>query len=257
MRILVTFAVEAEFAPWRRMRRFLKTSKANSVCPEANSSFQAELAAHQVEVVLTGIGKASCELIFNNDHFPAAVQPEVVISCGLAGGLKDSLQPGDLVVAKKSRTLRNDANVDVDVDPTLLERASAAGATAIETLVTVDRIVPTAEEKARLAFFGEAVDMESALILAHFAKLGIPALAVRAISDAANEDLPLDFDRCLTPKGAIKPINLMNQIVRRPGNLANLVRFGRQSKQAAQKLAKFLDNFLATMPVDVAGAVKA
>jgi adenosylhomocysteine nucleosidase len=255
MRILVTFAVEAEFAPWRRRRRFLKTSKANSACPGANSSFQAELAAHQVEVVLTGIGKACCELIFNNDQLPAAVQPDLVISSGLAGALKDSLEPGDLVVAKKSRTLRNDANVDVD--PAFLERASAAGATLLETLVTVDRIVPTAEEKARLAFFGEAVDMESALILAHFAKLGIPVLALRAISDAANEDLPLDFDRCLTPQGAIKPINLMNQIVRRPGNLPNLVRFGRQSNQAAQKLAKFLDNFLATMPVDVAGAVKA
>jgi adenosylhomocysteine nucleosidase len=194
-------------------------------------------------------------LIFNNHQFPAAVQPAVVISSGLAGALKDSLQPGDLVVAKKSRTLRNDANADVD--PILLERASAAGATSIETLVTVDRIVPTAEEKARLAFFGEAVDMESALILAHFAKLGIPVLAVRAISDAAKEDLPLDFERCLTPQGAIKPMNLMKQIVRQPGNLPNLVRFGRQSNQAAQKLAKFLDNFLATMPVDVLGAVKA
>ncbi len=255
MRILVTFAVDAEFAPWRKLRRFLKTSNANPTLPEATASFQTELASHHVEVALTGIGKACCDRIFSDKRFPYAMKPDVVISSGLAGALKDPLQTGDLVVARKSRTLRNDANVDAD--PLLLERASEQGAIPIETLITVDRIVPTAEEKARLAFFGQAVDMESALILANFRNLGIPVLALRAISDTANENLPLDFDRCLTPQGAIKPMNLINQIVRRPGNLPNLVRFGRQSNQAAQKLVEFLDNFLATIPVSVAGVAKA
>jgi adenosylhomocysteine nucleosidase len=254
MRILVTFAVEAEFAPWRKLRRFVKTSNANPTFPEATACFQTEVAAHQVEVALTGIGKACCERIFNDKRFPS-MKPDVVISSGLAGALRETLQTGDLVVARKSRTLRNDANVDAD--PLLLERASEQGAVPIETLITVDRIVPTAEEKSRLAFFGQAVDMESALILANFGNLGIPVLALRAISDAANEDLPLDFDRCLTPQGGIKPMSLINQIVRRPGNLPNLVRFGRQSHQAAQKLVEFLDNFLPTIPVPVAGVVKA
>jgi len=129
------------------------------------------------------------------------------------------------------------------------ERAIQQGALPIETLITVDRIVPTAEEKARLAFFGEAVDMESAIIMSHFAAAAVPGVTIRAVSDAADEDLPIDFDRCLTPQGAIKPMSLINAIVRRPSKLPNLVRFGRQSNQAAQRLASFLDDFIAALPV--------
>ena len=95
-----------------------------------------------------------------------------------------------------------------------------------------------------LAFFGEAIDMESAVIMAHFADAAVPKVVIRAISDAASEDLPIDFDRCVTPQGAIKPLSLVNAIVRRPGNLPNLVRFGRQSSVAARKLADFLDQFV-------------
>jgi hypothetical protein len=119
----------------------------------------------------------------------------------------------------------------------------------IENLITLDRLAKTVEEKSRLAFFGEAVDMESAIVMSRFAFAGISVLALRVVSDAANEDLPLDFDRCLTPQGAIKPMSLVNQIVKRPDNLPNIVRFGRQSHQAGQTLAAFLERFVPAIPV--------
>jgi nucleoside phosphorylase len=174
-------------------------------------------------------------------------KPDLAISSGLAGALKEGLKPGDLIVPRKARTLRNDVNADSD--PFFSERAVQQGALLIETLITVDRIVPTAEEKARLSFFGEAVDMESAKIMTHFAAAAVPVLTIRAISDSADEDLPIDFDRCLTPEGAIKPMSLVSAIVRSPGKLPNLMRFGRQSNQAAQRLTGFLDKFIAALPV--------
>jgi len=184
----------------------------------------------------------------------AVAKPDVVISSGLCGALKENLKPGDLIAPRKSRTLRNDMNVDTE--SVLLELALGDGAILIETLITVDRIIPTVDEKTRLSFFGEAVDMETAIILEHFANASVPVLAVRAISDASDEDLPLDFDRCLTQQGAIKPMNLLNQIVRRPGNISNLVRFGRQSSQAARNLAAFLDKFVTDLPVAIETVAK-
>ena len=68
------------------------------------------------------------------------------------------------------------------------------------------------------------------------------------ISDVSGENLPLDFDRCLTPQGAIKPLNLLNQIVRGPGNLPEILRFGRQSFQAGQNLAAFLEKLTVLIP---------
>jgi len=241
MRILVTFAVEAEFAPWRALRQFEKST--NGKC--AGPSFQATLAGKEIHVLLTGMGKAACEKSLAwNMH---AGKPDIVISSGLVGALKEDLKPGDVIVPERTRTLRNDASANSD--SMLRERAVQQGALAIETLITVDRIVQTAEEKARLAFFGQAVDMESAIIMSHFAVSGVPALAVRAVSDAAKEDLPIDFDRCLTPLGAIKLMSLVNAIVKRPGKLPNLIRFGKQSAEAAQKLAQFLDDFVAAQNI--------
>ena len=90
--------------------------------------------------------------------------------------------------------------------------------------------------------------MESAIVMTRFAREGVPSIAVRAISDVSGENLPLDFDRCLTPQGAIKPLNLLNQIVRGPGNLPEILRFGRQSFQAGQNLAAFLEKLTVLIP---------
>lgn len=174
-------------------------------------------------------------------------KPDLAISSGLAGALKEMLKPGDLIAPQKVRTLRNDANADSDSN--LRDRAIRQGVLGIETLITVGRIVSSADEKRRLAFFGEAVDMESAIVMSYFSSAAIPVLTIRAISDAADENLPLDFNRCLTPQGAIKPMSLVNAIVRRPGRLPNLVRFGRQSHHAAQRLGSFLDEFVVALSV--------
>src|SRR6267378_3798812 len=203
MRILVTFAVEAEFAPWRKLREFKKRPADEGPTLQRVSSFKTTFGDNDVEVLLTGIGNAACGVTLAKNSFLQDGKPDLVISSGLAGALKERLKPGDLIVPLKARP----------------------------------------------AFFGEAVDMESAIIMSHFAAANVAVLTIRAVSDAADEDLPIDFDRCLTPQGAIKPMSLVNAIVRRPSKLPNLVRFGRQSNQAAQRLATFLDEFIAAMPV--------
>jgi adenosylhomocysteine nucleosidase len=244
MNVLITFAVEPEFAPWRKLRDFKERVVKNVSGPRA--SFFATIGDKQVEVVLTGIGENACNETLVRRDIPGGQKPDLVVSSGLAGALSLNLKPGDLIAPRKARTLKNDANADATEE--LWSRLTKQGALPIETLITVDRVVQAASEKTRLAFFGEAVDMESAIIMSCCARAGIPAVTIRAISDAADEDLPIDFDRCLTPQGAVRPLSLVNAIVRRPGNLSNLVRFGRQSNMAAQKLAQFLDEFVASVP---------
>jgi adenosylhomocysteine nucleosidase len=247
MRILVTFAVEAEFAPWRKLRKFDEMRVGRRGESEYARLWETLIGDTSVSVYLTGIGRVlPREAIEIREAFFTS-KLSLAISSGLSGALKEGLKPGDLIAPQKARTLRNDANADSD--PMFRERAIQQGALPVETLITVNRIVPTAEEKARLAFFGEAVDMESAMIMSSFVAAGVPVLTIRAISDSADEDLPIDFDRCLTSQGAIRPMSLVNAIVRRPGALPNLVRFGRQSNQAAQRLAGFLDEFIAGLPV--------
>ena len=241
MRILITFAVEAEFAPWRKLRKFKRLSPNGSKAVEFESTFNDDR-SFEINVLLTGIGEASALSALEETSFLATKRPDLLISSGFAGALKPEFAAGMIVAPEKTRTLKNHANVDSD--SMCRAKAIQLGAFPIPNLITLDRLVKTAEEKSRLSFFGEAVDMESAIVMDMFAREGVPSLALRAISDVAGEDLPLDFDRCLTPQGGIKPLNLMNQIVRRPGNLPEILRFGRQSIQAGQKLATFLEKFV-------------
>jgi len=244
MNVLVTFAVDAEFAPWRKLRDFKKRVVKNDSGPRV--SFVATIGDKQIEVVLTGIGGNACKQTLARRDLPRGPKPDLVVSSGLAGALSQQLKPGDLIAPRKARTLKNDANADANEEP--WSHSIKQGALPIDTLITVDRVVQTASEKTRLGFFGEAVDMESAIIMSHCAEAVVPVVTIRAISDAADEDLPIDFDRCLTPQGAVKPLTLVNAIVRSPGNLPHLVRFGRQSNMAARKLAEFLDNYVASVP---------
>src|SRR5579859_2802678 len=217
MRVLVTFAVEAEFAPWRKLRKFKKLAAGDDDVAQFLSESDRD---PEVGVLLTGIGESAASAAVESSRFLTDLKPDLLVSSGFAGALSPALAAGTVIVPEKVRTLKNHANVDSN----LLARDAAiqAGASGIYNLITVERLVKTAEEKSRLAFFGEAVDMESAIVMARFAQLGVPALALRAISDIANENLPLDFDRCLTPQGAIKPLNLVNQIVRSPSHLPDI-----------------------------------
>jgi nucleoside phosphorylase len=245
MRVLVTFAVEAEFAPWRKLRNFKKRELGENSGTSGPSGFTANVEDIRVQVLLTGMGRKTCEESLATIDFDRGERPDLVISSGLAGALREEFKPGNIVVPQRVRTPNNDA--DGTADAIFLNRAVQSGGKRIETLITAKQLVQTAQEKRRLGFFGEAVDMESAYVLAKCAQASVPCIAIRSISDTVDEDLPIDFDRCLTPQGAVKPLNLVNTIVEYPSKLPKLIRFGRQSIQAAQKLAGFLDRFVAAL----------
>src|SRR5260370_16914443 len=100
MRVLVTFAVEAEFAPWRRRHSFVRQRiDAPRICKSA-LSYQADLDGVTVDVLLTGMGweysagRDALRALFRGD-------PDYCISTGLAGGLKPEWKCGDIVAARE------------------------------------------------------------------------------------------------------------------------------------------------------------
>src|SRR6202045_5408488 len=104
MRILVTFAVEAEFAPWRKLREFKKRTLENG------SSFKTTFGDNDLEVLLTGIGHAACGVTLAKKSFLQEGKPDLVISSGLAGALKGGVTPVRLIVPLKAGTLVSGAN---------------------------------------------------------------------------------------------------------------------------------------------------
>src|SRR5713226_7824242 len=92
MRILVTFAVDAEFAPWRKLREFVVKDGSSQ------QFFSAQFGATEVNVILTGIGCKSAWLETTKQVWNGDV--DVCISSGLAGALRPQYRPGDVLVAR-------------------------------------------------------------------------------------------------------------------------------------------------------------
>ena len=131
----------------------------------------------------------------------------LVISAGVCGALSPDLAEGDLVVPEAVvAATRRLATV-------ALPELRRAG-----TLVTVDEIVATPEQKARL--WGEtgalACDMESAAILEWAAKRGLRAAVVRGVSDRASRGVSADLAGVVEPDGRVRTTRAVRVVLSRP-----------------------------------------
>jgi adenosylhomocysteine nucleosidase len=247
MRILVTFAVEAEFAPWRALRAFRKVRVNPDHWSGGVEVNEAQIGGCTVWVFLTGIGIKSFDFAVASCLRAAGLS--LVMSSGLAGSLKPEYRPEEIVVPKRVGTLRDASGIALP--PRLVSLGESRGGKIIEVLLTSDRIIGTQEEKNRLAIFGEAIDMESFHVATEFSVEGIPVAIIRAISDGSGEDLPVDFTKCLTPEGHIRSGALLRELWGHPAKIPELIRFGRQSRSSARKLSSFLDGFILTLTTDI------
>jgi adenosylhomocysteine nucleosidase len=241
MKVLVTFAVAAEFAPWLRLRKdwIVKDAALHAYEFSANDL--------QVCVILTGIGcrrtwDANAIACWGSDF-------DVCISSGLAGALRPEHKVGAVLVA---RGLCEPRKHDLlPCDPDLVQSAAELGAKPVEAFCTADRILVKAAEKRELSKLADAVEMESRRVvgIAGFGSgWSARCVAIRAISDEAGEDLPLDFNRTLTLSGDIHVPAIVKEVIRKPWIIPRVIRFAGRSRRAARELALFLDKFVLALP---------
>jgi nucleoside phosphorylase len=242
MRILVTFAVRAEFSQWRSRHPFVPYEFENWEKRRDFDLFKANFGSNEVTVLLTGIGGENADKAMQT--LPIEIH-DVCISTGLAGALQANLKPGDVVVARTAETL--DQKLRIESDSALVDFAVACGARAVNISLTSEKIVATADEKQELSRSGSIVEMESSHVLTAAEKHHVPAVAVRAISDAADEDLPVDFGRIMDSRGHLKYGGLLKEVGLHPYRLAPLMKFAGQSRAAAGSLADFLDRFISAI----------
>ena len=233
MKVLVTFAVDTEFAPWRRLRDFRRASL------EGNNIYEAQIGDAELRVVLTGIGPGPAGRAART---ALSDRPDFCISSGLAGGLKPAYEVSEILGARAICFSGSDGILRSD--KSLFDCAIRCGAKPVEMFCTSERLARTAEEKYALSLEADAVEMESYAVLAEAARWGVPGVAIRAISDVAGDDLPYDFDRASDPGGRIRLPGVLAEIARRPHRLPALLRLSRQCRQAAALLTQFLDLFI-------------
>src|SRR5271157_571384 len=142
-----------------------------AVPAEARSFARWAASRPHVKILITGIGRRNAERALRAAL--AREQPQLVLSCGLAGGLNPELPSGAVVFA-------------VDDHPDLASALLAAGARPARFHCAA-QVIGTAREKRALweTTGADAVDMESQFICALCREQRLPCATVRAILDPA------------------------------------------------------------------------
>jgi hopanoid-associated phosphorylase len=173
-----------------------------------------------------------------------------VVSFGISGGLDPALNCGDVVIATQITS-------DSDVWPmaaalagALADRLSALGTSVSRAAVAgVNAPVMDAAGKAtlRTKTGAAAVDMESHMVARFAAAAGLPACAVRVISDPAERSLPPLATRALKPDGRVDFPAVFANIAANPGQIPLLIRAGRDARMAfaaLRRVRRLLDHGL-------------
>lgn len=201
--VLVTFAVKEEAEAFHK----LTASRAD------------------ILTVITGIGQRNaCEAVLRHLN---TVNVQHVFTCGFAGGLNPELSVGDLVFATD--------------DEVLAARLTQAGAKRGK-FFCAEKIVVTAADKRALRnkSGADAVEMESATIQELCREKKVPCATVRVISDAAQEDLPLDFNQLMNPDLSLNYKRLSLAVAKSPGKIPALLRLQKNTRRGADRLANLL-----------------
>ena len=156
------------------------------------------------------------------------IRPRLVVTAGFAGGLNPGLKVGTVVFEE-------------DIEAGLTAKLLAAQAVPVRFHCAARVAVTAAEKQALWTSSGaDAVEMESAVIRTICREQHIPAATVRVISDAAGEDLPMDFNALMTSDYRINCTKLAWKILSGPQKIPRLMNFRKQTVFAARKLAEVL-----------------
>jgi adenosylhomocysteine nucleosidase len=150
----------------------------------------------------------------------------------------------DEIVTPGEPLLRIDLRVEQD------ERGRSGDA-HVGRLLTVDRIVASADEKKRLAAEHEAlaVDMETYAVASVCRETKTRCLAFRVISDVADEELPRDVVRLANQRTWAGTLGaLSGALVRRPSSAGDMLRLKAQANACGDRLAQFLLSAFERLP---------
>jgi adenosylhomocysteine nucleosidase len=152
-----------------------------------------------------------------------------LVSIGFCAGLQPSLDAFDIFIATEVN----------GVAQALAPSSSRPFKTG--KLLSTDRVVSTATEKAELGKNAKAVEMEAAAVADRAKQYHVPFYAVRVVTDTCHESFPLDFNRMRCANGRFSRLTILRAAMGRPLTvIPQLVELNERTKRAAQALGDFL-----------------
>jgi len=157
-------------------------------------------------------------------------ETKVLVSTGFCGALDPALKLCDIFAATEV------LNIGPALPPDTRHPHKSG------KLLSIDCVASTAAEKSELRQTGAgAVEMEAAAVAAKAIEWDVPFYAIRVVTDTADENFVLDFNRMRDTSGRFSRAKIMIAALRRPITvLPELAKLNRRCKDAAQALGDFV-----------------
>lgn len=253
MRIAIFFAMEDEFLPFRNLAKQRATDLRIVTEPpfDRRLGLHFQHHGHDVYAAVTGTGRRNA---YNMAWNPVFSDRDCFFTAGVAGGLTPALAVGQLVVGAHVWRWMDDAFELMWSDPD----APTVGEALVGDIITSPRVVGNRLDKVALLARWKSEGRDSAAVVVDMETAGIAwaaqcrntsFFAIRAVSDTADEDLPLDFNLYLADDGSFDRGRIAREAVLRPTLIRPLSRLGRNTKLACLRLAVAVWDWLDQVPV--------
>ena len=182
-----------------------------------------------------------------------ATDARVVVNFGFAGAVTAGPTVGDIVVAQRLLCLHERLfTEETGLDPDLTERLAAALAAPGNerrftlfrgAFITANDIVAKAELATRLPIDlpQPVLEMESAAVARAAARAEVPFVALRSISDAADEELGFAITDLTDAELNLRLHRVLITVAKRPWIVPQLLRLAKNTRHAGETLAAAME----------------
>jgi adenosylhomocysteine nucleosidase len=194
-------------------------------------------------LVTTGMGSqraadGTCALL-------AAINPHLLISFGIAGAVNDSLHIGDVVVAGSTCLLDMDLPGQPQPLAILSEAAWDAASQVLQpdgarlvagTAITTRGSQVISKSLERMAH--PILEMETAGIAQVAARMGIPLVSIRSVSDGPQAPIPFNLEAVIDEKYNLRMGKILMMVLHNPRIVLESRRILLNSRRAADHAAR-------------------
>lgn len=173
----------------------------------------------------------------------AGHRPRIVISAGFAGGLAPEIERGAVVSPRRV--------VRPGEEPFEMMVIGAETIRSVTTIVSVDRVVCSVDEKRRLArdAAADVVDLETWGVTRESLASGLPCGCIKVVSDSALDELPAEVARLTEAPSRWRQVGAaLRTIGSRPAAAADLWKLWERAVIDSRSVADALERAISTLP---------
>jgi adenosylhomocysteine nucleosidase len=183
-----------------------------------------------VQTLITGIGRENAVRALESALDPS--RPDLVLTCGFAGGLRPDLPVGTVVYHEDEGAALGPILSSLGAVPTVFHCSARIATTSLE------------KQQLRDETGADAVEMESEAIRQLCRERRVSSATIRVISDSVAEDLPVDFNALMNDRCQLQYQKLGWLLLKSPGRIPRLLRLQRHTRTAAKSLGSILQELL-------------